>query len=741
MRQIFSPPPDQGGDEAKALAHDLAVYLSNRLVGHADDNFKQPLNNLARQIEYGSMNDSLYRIYAMTRDDRVKKVADIFNDDGIFNLFANNPNQDLNGWHANTTIPKFYGAITKYEIFTQNKDLYDKLTPEEQAELPVYKKAAENLWQDLLDHHTFVNGGNSVAEHLWRPNVPWDDATNHGVDQAYGNSSTDENCNIYNMLKLTKELYRLDHNAKYAKYYQWAFTNQIVAAQNPDTGMFAYFSPMDAGYFKVYDTPNLDPDGTGNANAAKDDAHMDINDRTRPNVTRFWCDTGTGMESASKYGDSFYFLDTANGTNDVYVNEFISSTYTGANGFKLVQKSSIPKQDTTEIAVSNAPANTRIRLLLPDWAAGTPVVKVNGAVQNVADDNGYLDIPVSGSATISYQIPMAVKAVAADDNADYAAFTYGPLLLAAKLVSHTAPKLWTGGTNVQSSNYDRAVTNTIVPRYNTKQWLTDITKNLVRSDSPTDGGNLQSVRFKLQSVAQLQNKQNSSSKVSADSVTFQPWYTIKNERYGIYFNMAHTNDSVTVKSVANPEAVQTRVGQAPDLPDTAKVTWSNGTTSDEKIAWENVDPSKYAKAGKFTVNGAVQGRTVTVTVTVTSATPISVRNPQPVTTQQQEPPALPRTAKVTWSDGTTSDEKISWSPIDESQYANPGKFTVRGKVQGLDVTVEVTVVKRDPNLSVDSLAVRRGNVYYIKNSISGGPADRVIGYGKPGDTVLVGKWR
>ncbi|WP_413451008.1 BNR-4 repeat-containing protein [Georgenia phoenicis] len=41
---------------------------------------------------------------------------------------------------------------------------------------------------------------------------------------------------------------------------------------------------------------------------------------------------------------------------------------------------------------------------------------------------------------------------------------------------------------------------------------------------------------------------------------------------------------------------------------------------------------------------------------------------------------------------------------------------------------------------VDTLAVRRGNVYHFKNSISSGPADRVIGYGRAEDTVMVGDW-
>lgn len=40
----------------------------------------------------------------------------------------------------------------------------------------------------------------------------------------------------------------------------------------------------------------------------------------------------------------------------------------------------------------------------------------------------------------------------------------------------------------------------------------------------------------------------------------------------------------------------------------------------------------------------------------------------------------------------------------------------------------------------DTLAVRRGAQYHIKNSISGGPADLVVVYGRAGDQVLVGDW-
>ena len=41
---------------------------------------------------------------------------------------------------------------------------------------------------------------------------------------------------------------------------------------------------------------------------------------------------------------------------------------------------------------------------------------------------------------------------------------------------------------------------------------------------------------------------------------------------------------------------------------------------------------------------------------------------------------------------------------------------------------------------VDSLAVRRGNTYYLRNVLDGGEADVVVAYGRPLDVVVVGDW-
>ena len=40
----------------------------------------------------------------------------------------------------------------------------------------------------------------------------------------------------------------------------------------------------------------------------------------------------------------------------------------------------------------------------------------------------------------------------------------------------------------------------------------------------------------------------------------------------------------------------------------------------------------------------------------------------------------------------------------------------------------------------DSLAVRRGNLYYVSYTVHGGEADKTLAYGRTGDTTLIGDW-
>ena len=73
----------------------------------------------------------------------------------------------------------------------------------------MYRTAAENFWRIVTEDHTYANGGNSQAEHFHQPGTLHAFATN-GETQGYGENSTSEGCNEYNLLKLTRAALQAD---------------------------------------------------------------------------------------------------------------------------------------------------------------------------------------------------------------------------------------------------------------------------------------------------------------------------------------------------------------------------------------------------------------------------------------------------------------------------------------------------------------------------------------------------
>ena len=137
------------------------------------------------------------------------------------------------------------------------------------------------FWEMVVHHHSYITGGNSEWEHFGDPDM---------LDRERSNF-TAETCNTYNMLKLTRELFKITGDTRYADFYENTYLNAIVSSQHPHTGMTMYFQPMATGYFKVYSSP----------------------------FEHFWCCTGTGMESFTKLNDSLYFYDA----DSIVVNQYL----------------------------------------------------------------------------------------------------------------------------------------------------------------------------------------------------------------------------------------------------------------------------------------------------------------------------------------------------------------------------------------------------------------------------------
>ena len=136
------------------------------------------------------------------------------------------------------------------------------------------------------------------------------------------------------------------------------------------------------------------------------------------------------------------------------------------------------------------------------------------------------------------------------------------------------------------------------------------------------------------------------------------------------------------------------------LPQTVPVAWSDGSVTEEPVAWAEPDEAQLAalssrEGGTVEVQGAVgdTGQSVSATVEVAPAEPVSAQAPQAQEVWVGGEPALPETVAVTWSNGDVTDEPVSWGAADTSR---PGALEVEGSVEGLADPVAATVEVRAP---------------------------------------------
>ncbi len=145
-------------------------------------------------VEYGGMNDCLYDLYEVSGKESFLKAAHAFDEMDLFQALYEKKDV-LNGLHANTTIPKVLGALNRYLQLGEGEVFY--------------LEVAKNFFDLVVNHHTYVTGGNSEWEHFGEPDV---------LDLERTNCNC-ETCNIYNMLKLARGLYKITGEKKYEDYF------------------------------------------------------------------------------------------------------------------------------------------------------------------------------------------------------------------------------------------------------------------------------------------------------------------------------------------------------------------------------------------------------------------------------------------------------------------------------------------------------------------------------------------
>ena len=440
-----------GNKDALKIASKLGDWVYSRTSKWTPEMQQTVLN-----VEYGGMNDCLYNLYKHTKNEKHMSAAHSFDEMSLFEPLYNGKDI-LNGKHANTTIPKIVGAINRYTV-----------TGEE-----YYLQVAANFWQIVVENHTYITGGNSEWEHFGEPKV---------LD-AERTSCNCETCNTYNMLKLTRALFKATGDVRYSDYYENTFINAILSSQNPQTGMTTYFQPMASGFFKVYSSP----------------------------FHHFWCCTGSGMENFSKLGDSIYF----HNENSIFVNRYTSSRVIWEEkGLVITQNADLPVVTFTV----NGSADAEIVLRVPDWCKDKPTVKINGEKKLVREKKGFitLDREWKDGDVVEYEMPMSITVHSLPDNENAVAFKYGPWVLSADMGTNNM-NTGTTGVDVTVPLWDTTLSDTLIVEKGTvNKWLRNIEENLVKIGD--------SLEFKLNGTNQ--------------ELIFSPHYKQHTNRYGIYFRLA-----------------------------------------------------------------------------------------------------------------------------------------------------------------------------------------------------------
>jgi hypothetical protein len=281
----------------------------------------------------------------------------------------------LTGLHANTQIPKFIGLARQYELTGD----------------PKLAAGASNFWQTVVQHRSYVIGGNSDGEMFTATNRLWQMGPN-----------TTETCNTYNMLKLTRHLFCWQPREEYADYYERALCNHILSSQNPETGMMCYYVPLRTGSRKNFNSPDND----------------------------FWCCTGTGVENHGKYGDSIYF----HNDHQLYVNQFIGSELDWKEkGLRLRQETKFPDEEHSRLTLHGSPGELEIKIRHPAWAQKGFAIRVNGQAVESGNPVSYVSLTRTwqDGDQIEIQMPFALDLEGFAAKPERTAILDGPLVLAA----------------------------------------------------------------------------------------------------------------------------------------------------------------------------------------------------------------------------------------------------------------------------------------------------------------------
>ena len=344
----------------------FADWACYGLSDFSDEDFEKML-----EYEHGGMNEVFANLYRITKNEKYLYFAEKFTHKKLFRFLLKGEDK-LDGWHANTQIPKVTGMAAIYAA-----------APEAHKE---YRTAAENFWRFVTQDRSYAIGGNSDKEHFEKK----------GKETL--SKKTCESCNTYNMMRLCEYLFSFEQKSEYFDWYENALLNHILAQQD-ESGAKMYFVSLLQGHHRTYEKK----------------------------YKSWWCCTGTGMENPEKYENNIFFFDGST----LYINLYIPSRLE-TDGISLEINTDYPYSDKINIAVKRNTEIDNLKLRIPELSHKAAAIR-HGAKEFREIEKGYFTVSnIKGGDTVELTLPMEITEYKSREK-DVCALKYGPVTLCAPL--------------------------------------------------------------------------------------------------------------------------------------------------------------------------------------------------------------------------------------------------------------------------------------------------------------------
>ncbi len=344
----------------------FADWACDGLSDFSDEDFEKML-----EYEHGGMNEVFANLYRITKNEKYLYFAEKFTHKKLFRFLLKGEDK-LDGWHANTQIPKVTGMAAIYAA-----------APEAHKE---YRTAAENFWRFVTQDRSYAIGGNSDKEHFEKK----------GKETL--SKKTCESCNTYNMMRLCEYLFSFKQKSEYFDWYENALLNHILAQQD-ESGAKMYFVSLLQGHHRTYEKK----------------------------YKSWWCCTGTGMENPEKYENNIFFFDGST----LYINLYIPSRLE-TDGISLEINTDYPYSDKINIAVKCNTEIDSLKLRIPEFSHKAAAIR-HGTKEFREIEKGYFTVSnIKGGDTVELTLPMEITEYKSREK-DVCALKYGPVTLCAPL--------------------------------------------------------------------------------------------------------------------------------------------------------------------------------------------------------------------------------------------------------------------------------------------------------------------